>query len=99
MLFIREGSRNCSIVGAALLLGFELLDRFLIDGLKKGVFACWEADFAHDEHVQAASLGAIRERILGKLFMVDAIFNGVVLGLTLRKKEPSGRVKQSGAGT
>ena len=60
-------------------LAFEELDMFLIDDLKKGVLDRGRNIFAHDEHVQAASLRPRPDIVRGKVFIspcVLAVFIG-----------------------
>ena len=64
-----NGARNCSIVGAIFCLAFEELDMFLLDDLKKGVLERGRNIFAHDEHVQAASLQPRPDIVRGKVFI------------------------------
>jgi len=69
MFFVLNGARICSWVGAALRCGLVVLEIFLMECLKKG-FGCWRRDFAHEEHVQIASLRVIPPSRRGKVFIL-----------------------------
>jgi len=72
LFFFWKGARNCSIVGTAFCLGFEDSEICrLIEGLKNGVEDLCRVDFAHDEHIQAASLRAKPDNKRGKEFIVS----------------------------
>jgi len=58
------------MVGAAFCRGFEEFEIFLIKGLKNGVPGRWRVAFAHELHVQAASLRAILDSMRGKAFIL-----------------------------
>lgn len=88
-----NGARNCSIVGAAFCLGFELLEIPRVKGLKVWAAGLWLA-LEQDEHVQAedGGLRIRREHNLGMTFMVLVLIadkDKVVCSRTISK---NGRV-------
>lgn len=67
-----KGARNCSMVGAAFCLVFELSEMdLLVEGLKEGVDGFRRVAFvAHGEHTQAVSFRANWPHNRGMPFIV-----------------------------